>query len=263
MRILGVPVSTLDLPACASLIMRWARDEARAEGPRTICATSVHGLIEGWRDPAFRAVLNDAALITPDGMPLVWVGWLRGRSGMSRVYGPDLMLEICRLSAGTGVRHFFYGGAPGIAERLADRLVVRFPGLSVAGWYSPPFRELTPTELEEVVARVNGASPDVVWAGLGTPRQERWAGAVRARLRAKVVATVGAAFDFHAGRLRQAPRLLQRAGLEWAYRLAQEPGRLWRRYLRNNPLFVILAGAELLGVTRFASADRTERRPLT
>ncbi len=253
-------MSTLDLPACASLIMRWARDEPRPEGARTICATSVHGLVEGWRDPAFRAVLNDAALITPDGMPLVWVGWLRGRSGMSRVYGPDLMLEICRLSADTGIRHFFYGGAPGVAERLAGKLAERFPGLKVAGWHCPPFRELTPIELEEVVACVNGASPDVVWTGLGTPRQERWAAAVRSKLTAKVVVTVGAAFDFHAGRLRQAPRLLQRAGLEWAYRLAQEPSRLWRRYLRNNPLFVILAGAELLGVTRFANIEPTERR---
>ena len=253
-------MSTLDLPACASLIMRWARDEPRPEGARTICATSVHGLVEAWRDPAFRAVLNEAALITPDGMPLVWVGWLRGRSAMNRVYGPDLMLEICRLSADTRIRHFFYGGAPGVAEQLAGKLAERFPGLNVAGWHCPPFRELTPIELEEVVACVNGASPDVVWTGLGTPRQERWAAAVRSKLTAKVVVTVGAAFDFHAGRLRQAPRLLQRAGLEWAYRLAQEPSRLWRRYLRNNPLFVILAGAELLGVTRFANIEPTERR---
>jgi len=179
---------------------------------------------------------------------------------MNRVYGPDLMLEICRLSADTRIRHFFYGGAPGVAEQLAGKLAERFPGLNVAGWHCPPFRELTPIELEEVVACVNGASPDVVWTGLGTPRQERWAAAVRAKLTAKVVVTVGAAFDFHAGRRRQAPRLLQRAGLEWAYRLAQEPRRLWRRYLRNNPLFVILAGAELLGVTRFASIEQTERR---
>jgi N-acetylglucosaminyldiphosphoundecaprenol N-acetyl-beta-D-mannosaminyltransferase len=179
---------------------------------------------------------------------------------MSRVYGPDLMLEICRLSIGSGISHFFYGGAPGVAERLAGRLSVRFPGLRVAGWHCPPFRELTSIELEEVVARVNGVSPDVVWVGLGTPRQERWATAVRSRLRAKVLATVGAAFDFHSGRLRQAPPLLRRAGLEWAYRLAQEPSRLWRRYLRNNPLFVILAGAELLGVTRLRNTDQTESR---
>jgi len=136
----------------------------------------------------------------------------------------------------------------------------RYPGMAVAGWDSPPFRALTPTELDEIAQRINDSAADVLWVGLGTPKQEQWAAAMRSRLRSKVVATVGAAFDFHAGRLRQAPRLLQRAGLEWAYRLAQEPRRLWRRYLRNNPLFVILAGAELLGVRRFPNSDQTESR---
>ena len=180
-------------------------------------------------------------------MPLVWVGRLKGAE-MGRVYGPDLMLETCRQSAGTGARHYLYGGVPGVPDRLAEVLRARFPGIVIAGAQSPPFRELSDAELDEDAARFDAAGADLVWLGLGTPRQERRAARLAGRTRAKVLVTVGAAFDFHTGRVREAPRELQRIGLEWAYRLSQEPRRLWRRYLINVPLFAILATAELFGL---------------
>lgn len=243
-----MPIATLSLAESAAQVVAWARGERRVEGARVVAATSVHGLVEGWRNPALRAILQTSALITPDGMPLVWVGRLKGAAEMGRVYGPDLMLETCRQAAGTGVRHYLYGGATGVPERLADGLLARFPGLVVAGGHSPPFRELSDAELDEDAARLDAAGADLVWLGLGTPRQERRAAQLARRVRARVLVTVGAAFDFHTGRVRQAPRLLQKTGLEWAYRLSLEPRRLWRRYLTNVPLFVILATAELLGL---------------
>ena len=245
-----MPVATLSLAECAAQVVAWARGDTPSAGARIVAATSVHGLVEGWRKPAFRAILQRSALVIPDGMPLVWVGRAKGAAGMGRVYGPDLMLETFRQAAGTGVRHFLYGGAPGVADRLSEGLLARFPGTVVTGARCPPFRELSDAELDEDAARFDAARTDIVWVGLGTPRQERRAAALAPRTQAKVLVTVGAAFDFHTGRVRQAPPLLQKSGLEWAFRLWQEPGRLWRRYLVNVPLFAILATAELIGVRR-------------
>ena len=253
MALLGVPVATGSVVECADQVARWAREPARSGGPRYVCPTSVHGLVEGWRDPAFRAILGAAALIAPDGVPLVWLGRLKGQRHMTRVFGPDLMVEVCRRSTqpGNTLRHFFYGGAPGVAEELALRLTERFAGLAVVGCMAPPFRDLAENEVLTIADTINRSGADFVWVGLGTPKQERWAASMRSRLHAKVVVTVGAAFDYHTGRLRRAPPVMQRAGLEWAYRLAQEPRRLWRRYLTNNPLFVVLAAAELVGLAKF------------
>lgn len=169
---------------------------------------------------------------------------------MDRVYGPDLMLALCERSLEKGYRHFFYGGAPGVPERLAERLGARFPGLRVVGTFSPPFRPLTLEEDEKVVRMINGASPDILWVGLGAPKQERWMAEHRDRLRVPVMIGVGAAFDFYAGVKRQAPRWMQRAGLEWLFRLCQEPRRLWRRYLLNIPRFLCLVAAQELGIIR-------------
>jgi N-acetylglucosaminyldiphosphoundecaprenol N-acetyl-beta-D-mannosaminyltransferase len=249
--ILGVGISTLGMDETVGLLLDWA---SAARGPkdlRYVCATTVHGVMEARRDPSFRAILNEASLVTADGMPLVWVARTRGGRRAERVYGPDLMLRLCAASAGRAIRHYFYGGVAGVAERLAANLEQRFSGLRVAGWWSPSFHPLAEDELRDAAHRINSSGADIVWVGLGTPKQERWMAAMRSRLTAKVMLSVGAAFDFHAGRVRQAPRLLQRAGLEWAFRLSQEPRRLWRRYALNNPLFVVLAGLELLGVKRF------------
>jgi N-acetylglucosaminyldiphosphoundecaprenol N-acetyl-beta-D-mannosaminyltransferase len=207
--------------------------------------------MESQRDEALRWIHNTAGLVTPDGMPLVWLSWLRGLKQVDRVYGPDLMLACCAHSVAKGYRHFFYGGAPGVAEQLASRLSERFPGLAVAGWYSPPFRPLTPAEDEEVVSRIDEAAPDIVWVGLSTPKQERWMHEHVERLKAPALIGVGAAFDFVSGRKRQAPVWMRRNGLEWSFRLACEPRRLWRRYLVNNPLFIWKVMLQAVGARRY------------
>jgi N-acetylglucosaminyldiphosphoundecaprenol N-acetyl-beta-D-mannosaminyltransferase len=232
--VLGVHVSAVSMADAVAHIGTWVAARER----RYVCVTGVHGVMESQRDEALRRIHNDSGLTTPDGMPLVWCAKAAGFDGVTRVYGPDLMLAVCEAGLPHGWRHFFYGGAPGIADRLAGRLAERFDGLAVAGTWCPPFRELTPDEADDVVARIDGSGSDIVWVGLSTPKQERWMAQFRDRLTAPVLLGVGAAFDFHAGAVRQAPAFLQRAGLEWAFRLAMEPRRLWRRYLRNNPAFV-------------------------
>jgi N-acetylglucosaminyldiphosphoundecaprenol N-acetyl-beta-D-mannosaminyltransferase len=166
------------------------------------------------------------------------LNWWHGQRHVERVYGPDLLLACCAQSVARGDRHFFYGGAEGVAERLIGRLQSRYPGLNVAGSYSPPFGPMTAAEDADIVRRINEAAPDIVWVGLSTPKQERWMAEHAGRVHAPVLVGVGAAFDFHAGVKRQAPRWMQRAGLEWLFRLGTEPRRLWRRYLVNNPVFV-------------------------
>jgi len=256
--ILGVPVSTLSLADTVRRVVAWALSP-EADRARVVCATTVHGLMEGWRDPGFRRILAEAAIVAADGMPLVWFGSLQGHVGMERVCGPTLMLRVCEASAALPIRHFFYGGVPGVGERLAATLGERFAGLQVAGCYCPPFRSLTEGEKQDVAARIDSAGTDIVWVGLGTPKQERWAAEMRSRLAAKVIITVGAAFDFHTGRVKRAPLFLQSAGLEWAFRLWQEPRRLWRRYVYNNPVFLWLALLQLAGLKTFTNADRAGR----
>ena len=185
--ILGVDVDTASLAEVARDVVDWATSLPPGSTPRVVNATSVHGLIEATGDPAFRTILNGASRVTPDGMPLVWFGRLLGVSTMGRVYGPTLMKEVCRMTAGLPVRHFFYGGAPGVPEELAGRLQAEYPGLDVAGTLSPPYRALTESELSEIVFRINWSGADIVWVGLSTPKQERWIAAVRDRLCARVV----------------------------------------------------------------------------
>jgi len=215
-----------------------------------VCVSGVHGVMESQQDRALKRIHNDAGLVTPDGMPLVWLCRLHGHAHVERVYGPDLMLALCARSLLKGHKHFFYGGAEGVPELLANNLRRRFPGLRVEGGYSPPFRPLSGEEDERIVDMINQADPDIVWIGLSTPKQERWMAEHVGRLTAPVLIGVGAAFDFHAGLKRQAPHWMQRGGLEWLFRLATEPRRLWRRYLANNPLFVLLVLQQALGLKR-------------
>lgn len=257
--ILGVEVSTASPEAAAAIVVSWCEGGGQ-QMPRHVCATSVHGLVEGVRDLSFREILNRADLVAADGIPLVWFGRLRGHRGMERTYGPGVLARVCELSAGHPIRHFFYGGAPGVADLLAQKLAVRFPGLQVAGTFSPPYRTLTDEETLEVARRINQTAADIVWVGLSTPKQERWVDGVRRHLTVRVLVTVGAAFDFHAGLLRQAPRWIQRAGLEWLFRLTQEPRRLWRRYAYNNPTFLVLAGLQLCGLMNFSSRAGESRQ---
>jgi N-acetylglucosaminyldiphosphoundecaprenol N-acetyl-beta-D-mannosaminyltransferase len=244
--VLGVGVSAVNVRSAVDTAMAWIDRRER----HYVTLTGVHGVIEARDDPSFKRTLNGAGLTLPDGMPLVWMSWLAGRSEVTRVYGPDFTLALSQAMALAGKSAFYYGGVPGVAEQLAATLAARFPGLVTAGTYCPPFRPLTAAEEADVTARINGSGADVVWVGLSTPKQERWMSRMRDRLDAPVLIGVGAAFDFLSGRVRQAPRWMQRSGLEWLYRLSQEPGRLWRRYLRNNPRFVYLVTCERLGLLR-------------
>lgn len=246
--ILGVGVSAVNMTTALHVMEGWI---ARRE-PHYACVTGVHGVMESQRDGELRRIHNSAGLVTPDGMPLVWLSRARGFRTVGRVYGPDLMLGLCERSAAQAWRHYFYGGPEGVAQRLADQLRERFAGLQVAGVYAPPFRPLTAEEDERIVQRINDTNPDIVWVGLGTPKQEVWMAAHVGRLAAPVLIGVGAAFDFNAGLKQQAPAWMQRSGLEWLFRLVTEPRRLWRRYLINNPSFVVLVALQALGLRRYS-----------
>jgi len=232
--VLGVGVTPTNMHQALATIRGWIERRER----QYICVTTVHGVMESQQDEALREIHNRAGMVTPDGMPLVWLSRLNGRQDVERVYGPDLMLACCEESVARGYRHFLYGGGPGVADLLEKRLVQRFPGLTVAGTLCPPFRPLSDSEKADVTSRINAARPDIVWVGLGTPKQERWMAEFREVLEAPVLISVGAAFDFHTGLKPQAPVWMQRGGLEWLFRLLTEPRRLWRRYLVYNPLFV-------------------------
>ena len=240
--ILGVGISAIDLEQAVTTMERWIGERSR----NYVCVTGVHGVMESRRDPRLRAIHNDAGMVTPDGMPLVWLSRLYGESRTKRVYGPDLMREFTRVSALRGYRQFYYGGAPGVADMLSETLTAAHSGLAVAGTLCPPFRELTPEEDRTVVDSINAARPDVLWVGLSTPKQELWMASHLGRIEAPVMVGVGAAFDFLAGTKRQAPLWMQRNGLEWLFRLGSEPRRLWRRYAYIVPGFAVLASAELL-----------------
>ncbi|HEV7401574.1 MAG TPA: WecB/TagA/CpsF family glycosyltransferase [Chthoniobacteraceae bacterium] len=232
--VLGVRMSALTLPLATEAILAAAREKR----PGYVCVTGVHGIMEAQRDPALREILNAAFLNTTDGMPLVWLGRRAVGPWVDRVYGPDLMLEVFAAALATGGTHFLYGGAPGVAEKLKSRLEERFPGTRIVGTFCPPFRPLEAGEETALAAQVAAVQPAFFWVGLSTPKQEKFMRAYLPKLQTTVMLGVGAAFDFHAGTMRQAPRWMQRSGLEWLFRLGMEPRRLWRRYLVNNPLFV-------------------------
>jgi N-acetylglucosaminyldiphosphoundecaprenol N-acetyl-beta-D-mannosaminyltransferase len=245
--VLGVGVHAIDLPGAASIIESTVREGTKGY----VCVTGVHGVMEAQRDPQFRDILNHALLVTPDGMPTVWVGRMQGNSTMKRVFGPDLMLEVCRRSAGTGIRHFLYGGTPGIAGELAEHLRHKFPGIEVVGTFTPPFRPLEPSEQLALEMQMGTTLPDIIWVGLSTPKQEKFMAANIRRLHCKVMVGVGAAFDIHTGHVKDAPKWIKDAGLQWAHRLCQEPGRLWKRYLVNNSAFLTALSLQITGLRRY------------
>ncbi len=245
--VLGVGISVLNLQTALAAIATVVR--AKRKG--YICVTGVHGVMEAQTHDGFKKILNGAFLCTPDGMPMVWAGKLNGHREMSRVYGPDLMLDVCAWSEASGAKHFFYGGADGVAELLAQKLKMKFPKLQVAGTFTPPFRALNEAEVKNLQAQISAVQPDILWVGLSTPKQEKFMAEFLPKLDATLMIGVGAAFDFHSGRVRQAPRWMQRSGLEWFYRLCSEPRRLAKRYFRNNPRFVLKFFGQLAGLKKY------------
>jgi N-acetylglucosaminyldiphosphoundecaprenol N-acetyl-beta-D-mannosaminyltransferase len=244
--VLGVHISAVDVVVATDEINRWVQQGYRSY----VTLTGVHGVMEAVRNEEVRRAHNAAGLVLPDGMPLVWLLWQAGFVLANRVTGRDLMLVLFNQFQQAGYRHFLYGATPRTLELLIDNLNQKFPAAKVVGAYAPPFRPAGADEDEAVIEAINTSAADIVWVGLSTPKQELWMARHRHRLAAPVLIGVGAAFDFHAGLLRRAPRWLQRAGLEWAFRMAMEPRRLAKRYLRNNPAFLALLIADKLRLRR-------------
>jgi N-acetylglucosaminyldiphosphoundecaprenol N-acetyl-beta-D-mannosaminyltransferase len=247
-RTLGVRVDAVQIPDVVAHMVEWIE---RRETGHTIAVTGMHGITEALHDPEFKKIVNSASLVVPDGYPLIVLGRRKGFSLPKRVYGPDLTAAFFERTVGKGYRHFFYGGAPGVAEELARRFRQQFPRVQVAGTHCPPFRALTAEEEQSIARQLRDARPDVVWVGLSTPKQEWWMARFRSLVEVPVFIGVGAAFDFHTGRVPRAPTWLGEHGGEWLFRLAKEPRRLWRRYLLRGPDFLYHVGLELLGLRKF------------
>jgi N-acetylglucosaminyldiphosphoundecaprenol N-acetyl-beta-D-mannosaminyltransferase len=241
--VLGIQISAIDMQSAVDLADRSIRSGAQGY----VCVTGVHGVMEAQSDPDLYSILNRAFMNTPDGMPMCWVGRFQGFRSMRRVYGPDFMIAMCRLSVERGYRHFLYGGNDGVAPLLAARLSERFPKLQIVGTYTPPFRPLNPKEEAELFALVNDSRPDIVWVGLSTPKQEKFMARHLDLLKVPLMVGVGAAFDIHTGRIQDAPDWMKYSGLQWLHRLCQEPKRLARRYLLNIPKFLFRIGLQFLG----------------
>jgi N-acetylglucosaminyldiphosphoundecaprenol N-acetyl-beta-D-mannosaminyltransferase len=233
--VVGVSLALTDYDA----MLDWIDAMIAAREHGYLCACNVHTVMASREDPELRAALVGSAVNVPDGQPLVWAINALGHSLPGRVYGPELMARACARAAELGHRFYLYGGRnQGALVQLALNLRKRYPGVKIVGGYSPPHRPLTDEEQEAIIEEINHSGADVVWAGIGVPKQEKWMAEAQPRLEAPVLIGVGAAFDFHAGLVPQAPNWIQESGLEWAYRLAHEPRRLWKRYVRYNPKFV-------------------------
>ncbi|HSH75299.1 MAG TPA: WecB/TagA/CpsF family glycosyltransferase [Longimicrobiales bacterium] len=252
-RVLGVRFVAEPLDVVRRAVRRTLESDQRHAA--YLCHTGAHGVVEANRDPRLRAILNKADFNVPDGKPIVLASRALGYEHSERAFGPDIMWAILEDSADLGLRHFFYGGKEGVADRLADHFTERIPGIMVSGTYCPAFRPLTVAEEEDVANAINAGVTDVVWVGLSTPKQERWIASMRHRLNVKLICSVGAAFDYHTGTIKPAPAWMQKAALEWLYRLVQEPGRLWRRYLEVVPRFLYLITLQLTGLRSFPEED--------
>jgi N-acetylglucosaminyldiphosphoundecaprenol N-acetyl-beta-D-mannosaminyltransferase len=241
--VLGVPLALTDY----ARTLDWMEAAAAAGHRGYVCVAATHTVMACQEDPELRAAVLRSDFTVPDGQPLVWALRALGHDLRDRVYGPDLMDAACERAARTGQRFYLYGGRnQGALVELTRMLRLRYPGLKIVGGHAPPFRTLSAEEEHAIVADINRAAPDVVWVGIGVPRQEKWMARMRDRVEAPVICAVGAAFDFHAGRISQAPSWMQKRGLEWTYRIAQEPRRLLPRYLYYNPAFLMAFARQFL-----------------
>lgn len=243
-RVLGVSIDALDMAGALQRIVKMLRERQKGY----VCLTGVHGVMEAQKHPDLSAILKESALTLPDGAPTAWVGRWQGHQSMRRVAGPDLMIEIFRRREFAGCTHFLYGGQEGVAEELRKRLEERFPSARVLGTYTPPFRELNAEEERVFVNLIHGLRPDIVWVGISTPKQERFMHRYLNRLDTVLMFGVGAAFDFHTGRIKDAPQWVKTIGMQWLHRLLQDPERLWKRYLRNNSRFLWLMALQFFGL---------------
>lgn len=234
--ILGVPVSALTMEELLAIIDGWIDRSER----HFLCTLDVHALVHSHDAPDVRRIYQSASILAPDGMPIAWLLRRAAQPQAERLCGPDLMPAVIARSQQFGYRHFLYGSNESTLASLTAQLLARFPAAIVVGSYSPPYRDLTASEERDVISRLNAAKPDIIWVGLGAPKQDRWMATYRDQLDAPVLIGVGAAFDFLAGTVRRAPRFVQRSGLEWVYRIVQEPRRLWKRYLYSNFRFALL-----------------------
>jgi N-acetylglucosaminyldiphosphoundecaprenol N-acetyl-beta-D-mannosaminyltransferase len=238
----GARIDAVTLDATIKILEEWIRERRR----EYVVLLGAHGIVEMQSEPTLRQVDNAAGLVTPDGMPNVWLGKWKGYREIEKVYAPDIMSAAFTRGLELGWRHFFYGGKEGVADALADRMRARHPGIVIAGTYCPPFRALSDAEVATVASRINDSRPDLVWVGLGCPKQDFWMARFRPHLDAPVLLGVGAGFDFLSGTMPLAPRWVQRSGFEWLYRLFSDPRRLWPRYSRVIPRFMVVFLREVL-----------------
>jgi N-acetylglucosaminyldiphosphoundecaprenol N-acetyl-beta-D-mannosaminyltransferase len=240
--VLGVHAHALNIASAKATFLAALKRHTKGY----VCFTSVHGVMEAQSDPALMKIYEDALVVAPDGMPLVWVGHMQGYSSMERIAGPEMMLEVMGGEEFRDCTHFLCGGETGMAEELRDKLTARFPHLKISGTFTPPFRPMKLDEERALIEAVHRAQPDIIWVGLGAPKQEHFMARYLPLLDTTLMMGVGAAFLLHTGRISDSPRWVKRAGLQWAHRLVQEPTRLWRRYLLRNPSFIVRVALQFL-----------------
>ena len=251
--VLGVSIDAVDMEQALAMV-----DVRLQEGPRGyVCFVDVHGILEALKSESVAQTYEQAAMAMPDGTPTVWMGRIQGLREMNFVTGPGMMNEVFRRPEFAGYSHYFYGGEPGVAEELAAALCRQYPWTRIEGVYTPPFRELTHDEEEQLVAEVSRLKPDIVWVGISTPRQDLWMRRMLPRLETRMIFGVGAAFDFLTGRIRLCPEWMKRAGLHWLHRLAQDPARLWIRNVRNTA-FLWHVALQLTGARDYPMRARAE-----
>jgi N-acetylglucosaminyldiphosphoundecaprenol N-acetyl-beta-D-mannosaminyltransferase len=251
--VLGIGLSAVNMNLMLELAERWLAKTRQGY----ICFTGVHGVMEAQKDPRLRDILNQATMNAPDGMPMAWVGHLQGFAEMDRVSGPDFMLAMCSHSLEHGYRHFLYGGKPGVAVELKQALEAKCPGIQIVGTYTPPFRPLNAGEEQALISQLRDAKPHILWVGLSTPKQELFMDQYLDRLQVPLLVGVGAAFDFHTGRISDCSNWIKRAGMQWFHRMMQDPVRLGRRYFRSNPAFVWKIILQLLRVRHYPIVTRS------
>lgn len=240
--VIGAKISVITWEAILNILLRWSKNKES----RYVCICNVHSVVTARQDSAFAKVIREADMATPDGAPVAWLMRRLGVASQERINGPDLMWHYCAEAAKRNESIYLYGGQQSTLDILQRKLLDHFPGLRIAGAYSPPYRPLTTEEDAAVVDAINASGAGTVWVSLGCPKQEKWMAEHQGRINAVMIG-VGAAFDYHAGTIQRAPLWMQRNGLEWLHRVCSEPRRLWKRYLITNTLFIYYAGRQLLG----------------